>query len=167
MTDILLIVSEWISKNLAGYVGPAVSLLGAGVSWYWAKRRMELDAGKELGALRADTIELLDQALRLDNPTWRRSDLNLFHQAHQRWLRLKEERAPLMSRRTFSRIQQVQSVLRQVKEDVLGIPLGGLAAQEYLEVPSEFDANDISDKTRESLQRLFDELSRDPRFLSK
>ena len=167
MIEMLSFAVGWLKENLASHAGPAVSLLGAGVSWYWAKKRMLLDAGKELGTLRADTLELLENALLLDNPTWRRNSLRDFHKSHVEWLRLKEERVPLMSKKSFAKVLEVQDLLDKVKSDVLGMPLGGLAAQEILYDDSDFEPNQIDDQNRDKLVRLIKSITRDPRFLAR
>lgn len=57
-------------KSVFSWLPALVSVFGAVASWYWSKKRMRFDLAKELGTLRADTMDLLEKSTMLDNQKW-------------------------------------------------------------------------------------------------
>ena len=118
--------------SVLSVVGPVVSITAAAASWYWARKRMRWDAGKELGAFRADTLELLRQAMLVSNPTWRRVELRDFASSHEAWRRKLNEHAPLFPRAAYRKMLNLDALLDRMVEHVIGMPLGGLGAHESI-----------------------------------
>ena len=104
---------EFAAKNWLQLMGPSISVGGAVVSWYWARRRMNWDVNKELGSLRADTIEMLQMALLLGNPTWRRVTLPHFMNTYDLWVKQLHRRAPIIGKRAYRDLPAVDGPNRR------------------------------------------------------
>jgi hypothetical protein len=159
-------MNDWILQHWVNVAGPMISLLGAAASWHWARKRMQWDAAKELGMLHADTLELLGQALMLDNDSWRRADLKRFTEMREKWERSVQERAPIIGRRAYRVLMSIENLLWHLRSEVIGMSPGGLAGWEA-EKTGECDVNHVSEETREKLSKITRRISRDRRFMCR
>jgi hypothetical protein len=150
-----------------------LALAGAGLTIVWINRQIEQfrnreqwDVGKELGAFRAETIDLLRKAMLVGNGTWRQVSLPHFSEAHQNWLNQLHARAPTMGTRTYQDLLELSKVMDDAREEFVGAPLGGLAAQELLH-SEDFSPNGASHKTWELLSAFYDRIVADRSFMSR
>ncbi len=94
--------------GLMSIIGPIVSVGGALASWYWAQKRFRWDAGKELGALRAETIGVLHSAVLVTNPTWRRLPFRFYRDARDEWERSLARSEPLIGNKALVDLQRLR-----------------------------------------------------------
>jgi hypothetical protein len=159
-------MSTWTPEAYATIAGAVVSVIAAILSIWGAQRRLRWDAAKTLGEFRADTLEILNMAYRLDNPTWRRASIVGFAAAQRKWSRSFQEHAPIMGKNAYREMLGLAELLDQAKGEVLGMGLGGLGAEEA-QYDDDFDPNDMSHETSEGIRTFWKRFEADPAFLTR
>jgi hypothetical protein len=154
-------MSDWTPQTWISLISAGVSVVGAIVSLYWTRRRWQWDAGRELGALRGETLMLISNAKLLDHKTWSMG-VREYQAARMAWENKLREKEPLMRAGAFKAMQELGVALCAAEREVFGV----------VRVFSDDDAEDpdvngaVSEKTSEQLLTAEKQLA-DPHFFSR
>ena len=113
-------MAEWSPQTWISLISATVSVIGAGVTLYWTRRRMIWDAGRELGVLRSDTLALIATAKLIDHPTWS-VGVAEFQSARMNWERKVQEKEPLLGSKASAVMKQLGSVFLAAEHEVFGL----------------------------------------------
>jgi hypothetical protein len=147
----------WIS-----IISAVISLLGAATSYYWARRRMVWDAGRELGKLRADALSLIAMAKGLGSPKYSVGFL-AFADARSKWSDHLVEKEPLLSSSALKLMKELDSCADYASDEIYG------PVRIYSDNPDDEPPiiSELSDATYSDLKRIENLLRNDPTLLSR
>ncbi len=111
---------DWTPQIWISLFGAAVSVAGACLTLYWTRRRMIWDAGKELGALRAEALNLATCAQLLDHPTWSMG-VREFQERRSAWNASVVEKQPLMGLKARTAMDELRRALASAQLESFGV----------------------------------------------
>ncbi len=142
-----------------------VSIVGATVSILFARKRMHWEVLKELAPIRSETLDLLKLAIAVDNQTWHRKSWKDFVKARSDWDQHVQQLAPIIPSKALAKLDEISKVLDKAISELIGMPLGGLAAAEAL-AGDEID-REMERETWDHLHRLFEQIKADNKFMRR
>jgi hypothetical protein len=166
--------------EIVSTVGPLISIAGAVASWYWARKRFRWDAGKELGTLRVETLTVVQSAILVTNPTWRRVQFGTYRDVRDAWQLNLREREAMLGKRAQAEMQRLRRALDAFEEQFLRASMGGLAFAERRHADNHEEFHYAWDDPEQQIDEatklpkkevnffdFLDRINKDPHYLSK
>lgn len=152
-------IELWPAQTWISLMSAVVSVIGASVTLYWTRRRMQWDAGRELGELRREAITLISYTRNLEHANWSVGYL-FFSEALIAWEGALLARQPLISSKAYAIMEELSNALHAARSEVFG------RIRVYSDDPEEQPEiiGEVADETTENLERIA-KLLADPHFL--